>query len=261
MSPEALTSELRRLGLTPGDVVLVHTSMKGLGHVVGGPNAVIGALLEAVGPEGTVLFPTLTGSKEDGPDRPPVIDLLTTPCARFVGIVPEAARQYPGAVRSIHPTHSVVALGANRELWTSGHQRGVSPCDEASPYYRLMERGGKILLLGGVTHNSNTSMHCIEEIADVPYHLHAEFSDGRVTMPDGSDVTVRNRLHLWADLYSGLKLERDFTAAIDPLIAANAQRSRRIGQSESTLIDARAMRDVLVSILQRDPLFLLQPPA
>jgi aminoglycoside 3-N-acetyltransferase len=240
-----------------GDVVLVHTSMKGLGHVDGGPNAVIGALLEAVGAEGTVLFPTLTGSKEDGPDRPPVIDLATTPCRPWVGIVPEAARQYPGAIRSIHPTHSVVAIGANRELWTSGHEHGASPCDEASPYYRLMEQGGKILLFGGATHNSNTSMHCIEEIAGVPYHLHPAFSDGRVILPEGDEVIVRNRLHLWADLYSDLNLERDFTAASDPLIAAGGQRSHPIGKSTSTLIDARIMRDALMPILRSDPLFLL----
>lgn len=261
MTPEDLTAELRTLGLAPGDVVLVHTSMKGLGHVEGGPNAVIEALLEAVGEEGTVLFPTLTGSDENGPDHPPVIDLATTPCAKFVGIVPEFARRYPGAVRSVHPTHSVVALGANRELWTSGHEYGVSPCDEASPYYRLMERGGKVLLLGGVTHNSNTSMHCIEELAGVPYHLHKEFTDGRVRLPDGREVVVRNRLHQWADRYSDFGLERDFTLANDPLSTAGAQQTGRIGQSTSTLIDARAMRDVLVPILTRDPLFLLRQPA
>lgn len=261
MAKNWLTTDLRTLGLAPGDVVLVHTSMKGLGHIDGGPNAVIEALLEAVGEEGTVLFPTLTGSDKDGPDHPPVIDLASTPCARFVGIVPEAARQYPGAVRSVHPTHSVVALGANQERWTNGHEHGASPCDEASPYYRLMEQGGKILLLGGVTHNSNTSMHCIEEIAGVPYHLHEALSDGRVRLPDGNEVVVRNRLHQWAELYSEFDLERDFTLANDPLIAAGAQRQHAIGPTDSTLIDARAMRDVLVPILKTDPLFLLRQPA
>ncbi len=260
MLPAELITGLGELGLVPGDVVLVHTSMKGLGHVDGGPNAVIAALLEAVGEEGTVLFPSLTGSDADAPDRPPVIDLVSTPCARFVGIVPEAARQYPGARRSIHPTHSVVALGANREVWTSGHEHGASPCDEASPYFRLMERGGKILLLGGVTHNSNTSMHCIEELTGVPYHLQEELTDGRVRLPHGDEVIVRNRLHMWAELYSEFELERDFTLAAGPLAAAGAQRTHRIGESESTLIDARAMRDVLVPILKNDRLFLLKSP-
>ena len=257
MSHTWLTDELRALGLAAGDVVLVHTSVKGLGRIDGGPAAVVDALLDAVGETGTVLFPTLTGSKHDGPDHPPTIDLATTACARFVGVTPETARQRPDAVRSIHPTHSVAAIGANRETWTQGHERGASPCDEASPYYRLMEQGGKILLLGGVTHDSNTSIHCIEEIAGVPYHLQPEFTNGKVSLPDGDQVIVRNRLHIWQQQYSHLNLPRDFTVASEPLIAAGGQRSRRIGKTDSTLIDAPAMREVLVPILQRDPLFLL----
>lgn len=257
MPNEWLTAGLAEIGLKHGDVVLVHTSMKGLGYIDGGPGAVIDAVLSAVGPDGTILFPTLTGSDTDGPENPPAIDLASTPCARFVGIVPETARQRSDAIRSIHPTHSVVALGANREFWTSGHEHSHTPCDEASPYYRLMEEGGKILLLGGVTHNSNTSMHCIEELAGVPYHLQHEVTDGTVTLPDGTTVTVSNRLHLWRSRYSHLNLPRDFTAAADPLIKAGHQRSVTIGQTESTLIDARGMREVLLPILADDPLFLL----
>lgn len=258
MRAEALTAHLRDLGLMAGDVVLVHSSMRGLGHVEGGPGVVIDALLTVVGDEGTILFPTLTGSKNDGPEHPPSIDRVSTPCAPWVGIMPETARQRADAVRSIHPTHSVTALGANRESWTQGHERGASPCDRASPYYRLMELGGKILLLGGVTHESNTSLHCIEEIAGVPYHLQPEFTDGRVSLPNGERVVVPNRLHLWQNRYSELDLERDFTLAVAPLIAAGAQRSHRIGRTESTLIDAGAMRDVLIPLLQRGPLFLLK---
>lgn len=254
-----LTTGLAELGLKSGDVVLVHTSMKGLGHIDGGPNAVIDALLKVVGPDGAILFPTLTGSKADGPDAPPQIDLASTPCALFVGIVPETARQRFDAIRSIHPTHSVVALGANREHWTMGHQHGHSPCDEASPYYRLMEEGGKILLLGGVTHNSNTSLHCIEEIASFPYHLQQDVTHGTVRLPNGDVLTVANRLHLWSDRYSRLNLLRDFTAAAVPLVQAGVQHSLTIGPSESTLIDARGMREILLPILADNPLFLLNP--
>ena len=258
MSPEALTKELQTLGLKPGDVVLVHTSMKGLGHVDGGPNAVIDSVLAAVGPGGTVLFPTLTGSGEDGPDHPPAIDLATTPCRPWVGIVPETARQRADGVRSVHPTHSVVAIGANREQWTTGHELGASPCDQASPYFRLMEEGGKILLLGGVTHESNTSLHCLEEIAQVPYHLRESFTDGTVTLPDGETITVRNRLHLWANRYSHLNLLRKFNVVSGLLLDVGAQQSHEIGPTESHLIDARTMRDTLLPILQDDPLFLLE---
>lgn len=256
MPNEWLTNGLNDLGLTNGDVVLVHSSMKGLGHIDGGPNAVIDALLHAVGPRGTVLFPTLTGAMADLPENPPKIDLATTPC--WTGLIPETARQRPGAVRSLHPTHSVVALGANQERWTAGHELGHSPCDEASPYFHLMEQGGKILLLGGVDHDSNTSLHCIEEIAAVPYHLQDDVTHGTVRLPDGEIVTVSNQLHLWRNRYSHLNLLRNFNVVAQPLLAAGYQTFATIGETGSTLIDARGMREVLLPILAKDPLFLLQ---
>lgn len=251
-----LTISLRDLGLATGDVVLVHSSMRGLGHIDGGPNAVIDALLHAVGPTGTVLFPTLTGTMSNLPENPPKINLASTPC--WTGLIPETARQHPNAVRSIHPTHSIVALGANQQQWTSGHELGHSPCDQASPYFRLMEQGGKILLLGGVDHDSNTSLHCIEEIAAVPYHLQDDVTNGSVRMPSGETVTVSNQLHLWQNRYSHLNLLRNFNVVSDPLIAAGYQASATIGETDSTLIDARGMREVLLRMLAKDPLFLLE---
>lgn len=256
MPNEWLTTGLRDLGLTKGDAVLVHSSMKGLGYIDGGPNAVIDTLLEIVGPTGTVLFPTLTGTMTDLPDNPPNINLATTPC--WTGLIPETARQRPDAVRSIHPTHSVVALGANQQQWTAGHGLGKSPCDEMSPYYGLMELGGKILLLGGVDHESNTSLHCIEEIAAVPYHLQDHVTNGIVCLPNGENVTVSNQLHLWRNRYSHLNLLRNFNVVTDPLIAAGYQHAATIGQTQSTLINASGMREVLLPMLVKDPLFLLQ---
>lgn len=255
---EWLHTGLKELGVSSGVVVLVHSSMKGLGPVEGGPQAVIDALLNAVGESGTVLFPTLTGSEADSPACPPRIDLAATPC--WTGLIPETARTYPGAIRSVHPTHSITAISGDATKWASGHEHGNSPCDESSPYYRLMEEGGKILLLGGVTHDSNTSIHCVEELAEMPYHLQPEPTDGVVTMPTGEQVIVRNRLHLWQDYYSDRNWERDFLPASDPLRAADAERSVRIGRTESTLIDARIFRDVMVPILRQNPYFLLREP-
>lgn len=257
MPNEWLLAGLHQLGVKPGDVVLVHSSMRGLGYIDGGPNAVVDALLEAVGSDGTVLFPTLTGRATDGPEYPPAIELSSTRCAAFVGIVPETARTRADAIRSVHPTHSVVAIGANREEWTSGHQNGHSPCDEASPYFRLMEQGGKILLLGGVTHDSNTSLHCIEELAAVPYHLQHDVTNGTVRLSGGDIVIVPNQLHLWQNRYSHLDLLRDFNVVAEPLTQAGYQRSVIIGKTESTLIDAHGIREVLLPILAENPLFLL----
>lgn len=249
---ERLVDDLRALGLRSGDVVLVHSSLSGLGWVEGGADAVIDALVETVSPAGTVLFPTLTGKPDDGPQRPPVIDLAATPC--WTGTIPETARQRPDAIRSIHPTHSVSAIGARASLYTTGHERSRTPCDAHSPYVRLMEEGGKILLLGGVTHESNTTLHALEEMANVPYHLQEEETDGIVILPDGERVVVRNRLHLW-------QWDRQFENVRSLLERAMASVTGPVGQSTSTLVSATGLRDVILPLLIEDPFYLLSSDA
>jgi aminoglycoside 3-N-acetyltransferase len=245
---ETLTHDLRELGLREGDSVLVHSSLSELGNVDGAADAVIDALLAVVGPQGTVLLPTLTGTERDGPDAPPVMDVRQTPC--WTGRIPETARRRPGAIRSLHPTHSVTALGANAGRWTTGHEKGTSPCDRSSPYHRLIEEGGSILLLGGVSHQSNTTLHCLEELAGVPYHLQRQPTDGFVTDAAGQRRVVRNRLHQWGH-------PRDFGRIEEPLLVAGAQRLGQVGDSVSRLIDARGMAEVVLSRLREDPGYLL----
>jgi aminoglycoside 3-N-acetyltransferase len=252
VTAEQLAADLRRLGLLPGATVLVHASLSQLGYVEGGADAVIDALLDIVGPEGTVLFPTLTGTEKDGPDHPPVVDVRSTRC--WTGRIPETARQRPGAIRSLHPTHSIAALGASAARLTSGHETGATPCDERSPYSRLIEGSGWILLLGGVTQESNTTLHCLEELAGVPCHLQAEPTDGIVIDGEGRRHIVRNRLHLW-------RWERAFPKVDGPLETAGALRIGPVGRSMSKLISADALAETIVPILRADPLWLLSDEA
>jgi aminoglycoside 3-N-acetyltransferase len=247
----ALAADLRRLGLVPGAVVLVHSSLSRLGHVRGGAEAAVDALLDGLGPRGTLLFPTLTGSAADGPGAPPAIDIRRTPC--WTGYIPETARRRAGARRSMHPTHSVAALGAQAEQYTAGHERSATPCDEHSPYFRLINDSGYILLLGA-THESNTTLHCLEELAGVPYHLQPQITTCSVVDAAGVRHTVRNRLHLW-------RWDRDFARVDAPLRQAGAILSGRVGQARAHLIPAWQLADLLLPILRDDPLYLLSPEA
>ena len=242
-----LAADLQRLGLEPGARVLVHSSLSRLGHVEGGAEAVIEALLQATGPEGTVLFPTLTGTAQDGPEHPPRIDVRLTPC--WTGRIPETARRQPDAYRSLHPTHSVAALGADAERWSSGHEVSRTPCDRASPYYRLIDEAGCILLLGA-GQDSNTTLHCLEELADVPYHLQPDVTECVVVDARGKEVVVRNRLHLW-------RWQRDFARIDVPLREAGAMQIGRVGQAEARLIRAEALATVILPLIEDDPLYLL----
>jgi aminoglycoside 3-N-acetyltransferase len=251
LTRQAIGSDLRALGLEAGSLALVHSSLSSLGWVEGGAQTVIDALLEAVSPGGTVLVPTLTGRIQDGPEHPPMFDPRATAC--WTGTIPETFRLLPAARRSRHPTHSVAAIGLATDWLIAGHEYCATPCAGDSPYGRLADAGGFILLLG-VTHDSNTSLHMVEELTGVPYHMQREPAPARVARPDGTWEEIPTRLHLWG-------WERNFPK-IDPLLReAGAQRDGPVGRAHGRLVDARAMRDLLVPLLQRDPLFLLTDAA
>ena len=246
-----LVGDLRALGILAGSDVLVHSSLSRIGHVVGAADAVVDALVEAVGPEGTVLFPTLTGRSSDGPKHPPFVDVRDTPC--WTGRIPETARRRPNVPRSLHPTHSISAIGASARDYTTGHENGQSPCDERSPYYQLIDRGGWILLLGAMQ-TSNTTLHCLEEVAGVPYHLQDEWTDGVVVDVSGERHVVRNRLHV-----HGWK--RDFPKIDAPLRERGVLRIGHVGLAETRLMRASGLADVLLPLLRHDPLYLLASTA
>lgn len=96
-----IVADLRRLGLAAGDVVLIHSSLRSFGHVRGGADAVIDALLRCVGGGGTVVVPTLSFRSDDP--------------------VTEVFRRRPGAVRSLHPVSSVAAIGPAPAYLTAAH--------------------------------------------------------------------------------------------------------------------------------------------
>jgi aminoglycoside 3-N-acetyltransferase len=174
-----MVEDLRALGVEPGDTLLVHASLSALGWVCGGAQAVVAALREAVGETGTVVVPTHTGQYTDPADweHPPIpegwigtvrasmpaFDPAVTACR--TGAVPESLRVHPGAVRSDHPTLSFAALGADAAGIVADH-----PLDDAlgehSPLAEVYDRAGRVLLLG-VGHEANTSLHLAEYRADI----------------------------------------------------------------------------------------------
>lgn len=244
-----LAAGFGKLGLGKGDAVLVHSSLKSLGQVEGGAACVIGGLLDVIGEAGTLVVPTLTGKREDSPAAPPVFDVEATPC--WTGRIAETVRCMPGAVRSLHPTHSVAAVGARAAYFTRGHEFSQSPCDKESPYWKNGLEGGYILLIG-VDQESNTTIHACEEIAGVPYHLQKEVTDGLVKGYGGTVVQVKNRLHDWG------KPPTDFNR-LDALYGERGiMKTGTVGNAVVRLIDAARMLEFTVGLLQRDPLYLLK---
>jgi len=164
---EQLKADLSRLGVRPGDTVLMHSSYKALGGIEGGAKTFFEGFMELLGDEGTLVLPALsfaTVTREN-----PEFDRQTTPSC--VGYLTEYFRtSVPGVVRSLHPTHSCCALGKRAQELTGEHELDLTPVGPHSPFAKLPGCGGKILMLGCGT-RCNTSMHGVEETAEPPYCL------------------------------------------------------------------------------------------
>lgn len=176
-----LAQAFRDLGLAPGDSLIVHSSLSSLGHVEGGADAVLDALLEVIGRTGNLMLPTFNYTR---PIPEPYFDPAATPAR--TGIIPETGRSRPGAVRSLHPSHSVAVIGPRAEELTCDHL-AVRAFGIGSPIDRLARSGGKVLLLG-VGHTSNSLIHVAEEYAGVPkVSVYADpLPVFKVKMPDGT---------------------------------------------------------------------------
>jgi len=242
MTPEtdALCHDLAALGLCPGDHVMVHSSFRSLG--VADPEVIILALLRVIGPRGLLLTPALSYDQQ-----PPLLhDTRTTPSC--VGFLAEYVRTRPGTRRSLHPTHSVCAIGPDAAAWLDDHILDSTPCGEHSPFHKLTTRRGKILMLGcGL--KPNTTMHAIEEMAPPPY-LFAPPVVYTITDSAGRVVTKSYAPHDFA----GVIQRYDRVAAI---LHGNELRSGMVGRAAGFLIDGAALREQALARLRAHPFFFV----
>ena len=175
VTPKTIARDLRLLGVSEGDVLVVHSSLSSLGWVAGGAAAVVDALLDAVGPDGTISMPAHSGDWGDpaGWKNPPVptkwwteilagrpaFDPYSTPL-REMGKVAENLLVRRSTLRSNHPLYSHMANGRLADVIVRDHplEDGFG---ERSPLGRLYELHAKVVLLG-VGHSKNTSLHLAE---------------------------------------------------------------------------------------------------
>lgn len=171
----SLAADLTALGLRAGDTVIVHSSLRAIGWVPGGRVAVTQALLDALGPTGTLVVPTQTMDNSDPKhwqhppvpetwwpvirEQTPAFDPALSP-TRGIGAVAEAVRTWPGAVRSNHPQASFAAVGARAAELMATHELD-SQLGEASPLAALERVGAQVLLLG-VGFDVCTAFHLAE---------------------------------------------------------------------------------------------------
>jgi len=174
-----LVVNLKGIGINLGDIVLVHTSLSSFGHVEGGPDAVIDALLAAVGPKGTILMPAnpVIGDWMVYVHSDPLFDPRKSPSS--MGKITDTFWRRSGVLRSLHPTHSMAARGPHAEYLLKDHEKSQSPCGLLSPYRKLIELDGRILHLGSPFSNT-TSLHVVEDI--LPHFPKKVYEDAPISM-------------------------------------------------------------------------------
>jgi hypothetical protein len=185
------------LGLAAGDLVYVHSGMDGL-NLAFPFYRILFLIQETIGPSGTVLFPSYPNhriSSYEYLQQGNVFDVRRTPS--YTGILTEFARRQRSAVRSLHPTKSVCAIGpAAREI-TATHHLSPYPYDTGSPYYKLIEGGGKIIGLGATT-NYISFGYCVDDAFKERFPVrvyHDRIFNAPCVKYEGERVVVRTYAH------------------------------------------------------------------
>ena len=186
VTKDSILQGLRQVGIATGDIVFVHASLSAFGHVAGGADAVVDALLETVGDSGTVAVPTFTWSSFHQAATV-TFDTVNTP-SEGMGLVAETLRQRPQAMRSRHVCHSVAAIGPHAEAIMAD---GVHPFWNGSSLQQLCSLDSWCLMLG-VTFDACTLLHAVEELMQVPYRYYRDFRGSTVILPDGAEVAARS---------------------------------------------------------------------
>ncbi len=216
-----LVADLRALGIEPGMDLMVHSSLSAIGHVVGGAEAVIDALLIAVGKRGTLLMPSFNHYFAR------VYNPLTTPTLN--GSIPNAMWQRPEAVRSLHGSHAVTAIGPRAEEWCERHLE-VGIWAPESPIGRLVHEGGYVLGLG-VDHRASTAYHIAE--TSMPCGCLDPF--GSVVRIVAADGSVRQAPGLAWRAHACPVSPDKLTAAMDE---PGLQRRGKVGHADCVLVKA-----------------------
>ena len=262
MLVQSLARQWRDAGLAPGETLLLHSSLRRATRVVaraGGEVAtaaevVLDSILEALGPDGTLLLPLFNFDFTTGV----AFDIRTTPSR--MGSLTEAGRLRPGAVRTGHPIYSFAALGRQADAF-----RGVenfSGYGADSPFALLRGMGGRIGVLDLPDQHSMTFYHHVEEMKAAPWRYHKTFEGDYVGADGGRS---RRRFGLFVrDLERGVITDVD--AMGERLWSRGLYRGDRPGEGGGLrLIDADALFNATAEVIDQGRaeglLYRLEAPA
>lgn len=244
VTKEDIKIGLKQLGLRKGNAVGVHSSLSSFGYVEGGADAVIDALLETVGEEGTIVMPTYSSNRKEIERTQREIELgvtwkyeilpynpQETPC--WTGRIPETLRKRKGAIRSLNPTHSLAAIGPKANELVQG-------------WNKLLDADGHILLLG-VDLGCCSAMHLAEERVQLPPHILEKITPSPELLEKyGADLG-------WPKWDIGYGPYPHFEKMEKPCKEHGIMKIVKIGEATVKLLKLRELIDLYAEYLRRNP--------
>jgi aminoglycoside 3-N-acetyltransferase-4 len=237
---DEVCAQLRSLGVRRGGVLLVHASFRAVRPIANGPAGLIEALREVLGPDGTLVMPSWSGDADE------LFDPCSSLAASDLGVVAQTFWRMPGVQRSDH-CQAFAAAGRHASMITAD-PLPLPPHIPASPVGRVHDLDGQVLLLG-VGHDANTTLHLAELLASVPYR-----TPGYCTVLQNGRVT---RLHYGENDHCCAR----FALADEWLRARQLQSEGQVGHAHARLAASRDIVAVALEHLALDPLLFLHPPS
>lgn len=220
--------------------IIIHSSMKSIGEIEGQADTVLDAFSEFM-KDGLLVFPTHTWAHIN--EEQPKFYVEETPTN--IGILTELFRKRPDVIRSLHPTHSVAALGDGAEEFVAGDEQFNTPIARGSSWGKLLDREAKILLVG-VDLTRNTFIHGIEEWVDIPNRL-TDHHEALVTvLPDGTEIQVPSRRHVSHYSFYYWKVEK-------LLAEKGAIEYAQFGDAKVLVCDTVKLTKYISMMLEMDP--------
>lgn len=262
ISRSEISNQLLELGLAQGDLIMVHASLRAVGEILGGPDELIGALLDAVGSTGTVMMYVGCQMPFDDLGRGiftkeqeafifencPAFDPLTARASRDFGALAEFFRTTPGVKVSGNPGARMAAIGAEADFLTVDHPLNYGLGDQ-SPLHRLCEKNGKILLLGSDL-DAVTLLHYAEAKAPIAGKKLVKIRvpllvDEKTVWTNIEEFNSSTGICDWEDQY--------FEQILQQYIASSRILSAgKIGNAQSYLISASDLVEFAIPVMVAD---------
>jgi len=242
ISKQKLIDDFKKIGIQKGDSILVHSSLSKIGFVEDGAKTVVDALFEVVGENGTLLFPAfpVVGRAKTHLENTPYFNITESPSQ--MGKITEYFRKLNHVHRSFHPTDSMCAKGPLAVYYTNSHFGQITPYTEYSPFRKLCEKKGKILMLGTTLNGACTNLHTLEDAVDFKYPVYdVKLFEVKMIDAGGKESLMKTKVHN-PDYSSKRNCD-----ALKPMFEEEGVIvNGTIGEAKSMLIDADKMLEVMI---------------